>query len=374
MAGNEWRYIKECLDTNWVSSAGKFVDRFEQMVADYVGGQYAVACVNGTAALHMALMVAGVKANDEVLIPALTFAAPAFATRYLGAWPTFLDVDKTTYQLDSKNAKAFLREMCEKKNGTTINRITKRPVRAIIPVHILGHPVDMDPITDLAKEYGLTVIEDAAESLGARYKGKSVGVLGDIACFSFNGNKVITTGGGGMVVTNNETWVKKIRYLTTQAKDDPVEYIHNAIGYNYRLTNIQAAMGVAQMELLGSYLEKKRQITDRYREGLRIPGITLPEAAPWASPTFWLYTVQIDREQYGLDSRALMAKLAENGIQSRPLWHPLHSLSPFRECATYKVAVADYLYERSLSLPCSVGLDNEQQQSVIRVIKDIRRL
>lgn len=367
MMGNEWTYIKECLDTNWVSSAGSFVDRFEKMVADYVGAPNAVACASGTAALHTALMVAGVIAGDEVIVPALTFAAPAFAARYIGAWPTFVDVDPLTWQMDPDSVRLFLTEGCELRGGTVVNRVTGRPVRAIIPVHVLGHPVDMDPILELAQRFNLVVIEDAAESLGARYKGKSLGTFGDIACFSFNGNKIITTGGGGMIVTARKEWADKARYLTTQAKDDPIEYVHNEIGYNYRLTNVQAAMGVAQMELLDTFVEKKRQIALRYREGLqKITGIKLPEAAPWASPTFWLYTVQIDREQYGLSSRELMAKLEEEGIQSRPLWHPLHTLAPFSKCTSDRVRVADQIYESAISLPSSVGLSVVDQERVIQ--------
>ncbi|MDO8505860.1 MAG: LegC family aminotransferase [bacterium] len=374
MAGNEWAYIKECLDTNWVSSAGKFVDRFEKMIAEYVGMKYAVACVNGTAALHMALVVAGVKANDEVLVPALTFAAPAFATRYIGAWPTFIDVDKTTCQLDPEKVRGFLSEMCEVKNGITINRITKRLVRAIIPVHLLGHPVDMDPILELAKEYGLAVIEDAAESLGAKYKGDAVGKRGDIACFSFNGNKIITTGGGGMIVTDNKEWAERARYLTTQAKDDPIEYIHNTVGYNYRLTNIQAAMGVAQMEKIDEYVLAKRCIATRYAEGLgNVAGIKLPTEASWAYSTFWLYTIMVDPAIYGMGSRDLMKKLSAASIDSRPLWHPLHTLVPFVGCAAYQIQAAEWIYEHGLSLPSSVGLRPEDQQKVIYVLRKISK-
>lgn len=374
LSGNEWKYLKECLDTNWVSSVGPFVDRFEKMVAEYVGRPYAVACTSGTAALHTALIVAGVASGDEVLIPALTFAAPAFATRYIGAWPTFVDVDHHTWQMDPEAVRLFLMEGCELRGGVAVNRATGRPVRAIIPVHILGHTVDMDPIVELAKEYHLTLIEDAAEGLGVRYKGRQVGSLGDFGCLSFNGNKIITTGGGGMIVTGSEVWAKKARYLTTQAKDDPIEYMHNEIGYNYRLTNIQAALGVAQMEKLNEYVEAKRRIAARYEDGLcDVLGIAIPHGASGTEPTFWLYTIMVDRAHYGMGSRDLMRKLEEKSIQSRPLWHPLHTLKPFEGCTAYKISQATTVYEQGLSLPSSVNLTKEDQEQVIEAIRSYAR-
>ena len=248
--GNEWRYVKECLDTNWVSSVGAYVDRFEQMVAQQAETKHAVATVNGTAALHVALMVAGVQPEDEVLVSTLTFIAPVNAIRYVGAWPVFIDAEPTYWQMDPARVVEFLEQGCRWNDGALYNRRTGRRVTAVIPVHILGHPVDIDPIMAVARKFGLKVIEDATEGLGATYKGRSLGCLGDIACFSFNGNKIITTGGGGMIVTDNEEWARKAKYLTTQAKDDPIEYVHGEVGYNYRLTNLLAAVGCAQMEQL----------------------------------------------------------------------------------------------------------------------------
>ncbi|MFH1428724.1 MAG: DegT/DnrJ/EryC1/StrS family aminotransferase, partial [Candidatus Margulisiibacteriota bacterium] len=242
--GNEWKYVKECLDTGWVSSSGDYVKKFEQHFADYTGAKYAIACVNGTSALHISLLITGIGADDEVIMPALTFVAPANAVRYVGAWPVFMDVQRDTWELDPEKLNDFINQECEYKNSCLINKNTGRQIKAIIPVHILGHPVDMDPILDIARRYELPVIEDATESLGAKYKGKNVGTIGDIACFSFNGNKIITTGGSGMIVTDNKAWADKAHYLTTQAKDDPLEYIHNEVGYNYRLPNILAAMGI----------------------------------------------------------------------------------------------------------------------------------
>jgi len=372
--GNEWRYVKECLDTGWVSSAGAFVDRFERMVADRVGAQHGVATVNGTAALHMALLAAGVGADDEVLVSALTFVAPANAVRYLGAWPVFMDASPQTWEMDPEKVVSFLDTGCEWRQGALYNKVTTRRVRAVVPVHILGHPVDLDPILDRARRYELAVIEDATEALGARYRGQPVGHLGDIACFSFNANKIITTGGGGMIVTDRSDWAARAKYLTTQAKDDDVEYVHNAVGYNYRLTNIQAAVGVAQMEQLDEFIAAKRRIAGSYTGQLaHVGGVTPPAEAPWAHSTFWLYTVLIDRSAYGRSSRDLMHRLADEGIQSRPLWRPLHRLEPYRACHAYRVEVADRLQEAALSIPCSAGLSSASQERVVRAIATLSR-
>ncbi|MCI0645005.1 MAG: LegC family aminotransferase [Chloroflexi bacterium] len=364
--GNEWQYIKECLDSNWVSSVGSFVDRFEHMMAEAVGTQYAVATVNGTAALHVALLVAGVQPGDEVLVSSLTFIAPANAIRYVGAWPVFIDAEPTYWQMDPQRVQEFLEDGCRWENGALTNKATGRPVKAILPVHILGHPCDIDPIVALARKYNLPVIEDATESLGARYKGQPTGCLGDVACFSFNGNKIITTGGGGMLVTDNTAWARQARYLTTQAKDDPVEYIHSQVGYNYRLTNVLAAMGCAQLEQLDDFVATKRRIAQTYAEALAgVVGITPMVEAPWAWSTFWLYTILVDGAAYGLDSRRLMGRLKEVGVQARPLWQPVH-LSPAHQGAfTVGGSVAAQLNRTGLSLPCSIGLSLEAQQRVI---------
>ena len=364
--GNEWKYVKECLDANWVSSAGPFVDRFERAVADYVGAEHAVATVNGTAALHVALLVAGVQPDDEVLVSTLSFIAPANAVRYVGARPIFIDAEPGSWQMDPGQVWAFLDKDCQWRNGALYNKATRRRVKAILPVHILGHPVDMDPIVEAARKYELVVIEDGAESIGAKYKGDAVGHLGDIACFSFNGNKIVTTGGGGMIVTDNEARAEKARYLTTQARDDPVEHIHTEIGYNYRLSSIQAAMGCAQMEQLDEYIESKRRIAATYGEALGgIPGLSPMSEASWAFSTFWMYTVLVDRAQYGMDSRALLRQLEQAGIQTRLLWQPLHQ-SPIY-AASYAgggCPVAERLYRDALSLPSSVGLGASQKRVI----------
>jgi perosamine synthetase len=367
--GNEWKYVRECLDTGWVSSVGRFVERFERAVADAVGARHAVATVNGTAALHVSLMLAGVEPDDEVLVPTLTFIAPVNTIRYVRAWPVFVDAQESDWQMDPDRVAFFLRKSCERQGGWVVNQATGRRVRAILPVHILGHPVDMDPILDLAREFGLPVIEDSTEALGVLYRGRPAGHLGDIACFSFNGNKIITTGGGGMIVTDNDAWAARARYLTTQAKDDPVEYVHGAVGYNYRLTNVQGALGVAQMEQLDQYVEAKRRIAAAYDKALAdLPGIALLREPAGSFSTFWMYTVRIDASRYGLGSRELLLRLEEEGIQTRPLWQPIHLSAPHRGEPPAECPVAEALHRDALSLPCSVGLTPEEQEEVIRAV------
>lgn len=372
--GNEWAYVKECLDTGWISSVGPYVTRFEEEVAAYVGVKRAIAVVNGTAGLHIALMVAGVQPDDEVIVPALTFVAPVNAIRYCNAWPVFMDVQLNTWQMDVEKVVEFIEYECDYRDGALFNRSSGRRVKALLPVHILGHPVDMDPLVELARKYDLGLVEDATESLGAKYKGRMVGTIGDVAVLSFNGNKLISTGGGGMVVTNNEKLADYIRYLSTQAKDDSLEYIHHEIGYNYRLTNVLAALGVAQLEQIEEYIAAKQRISVRYSEELtNVPGLILPIEADWAFNVFWLYTMLVEDSEYGMDSRALLRALGKQRIQTRPLWHPIHTLKPYKKCQAYQVQIVDWLYKRALSIPCSVGLRKAEQERVIQTIRALAR-
>jgi len=373
LGGNEWLYVKECLDTNWVSSAGPFVSRFEQSLASYVGADHAIATVNGTAALHVALIVAGVKPDEEVLLPALTFIAPANAVRYAGAWPVFIDVEPNYWQLDPEKVLDFLVQQCQWSNSKLINKITGRQVRAILPVHILGHPCDIDALYEIARKFDLVVVEDATESLGAKYKNRMVGSGGDIACFSFNGNKIITTGGGGMIVTNRADWAERARYLTTQAKDDPIEYVHNEIGYNYRLTNIQAALGCAQMEQLDGFVSAKQRIARQYTQALSaVAGISCPQEAPWALSTYWLYTALVDPQVYGIDSRKLLKHLEQENIQARPLWQPLHRSKAQAGSLSYRIEVTDRIHSMALSLPSSTGLSERDVDLVVAAVAGAR--
>lgn len=371
---NEWRYVKECFDTNWVSSAGPFVDRFERDFANYVETEHAVATSSGTAAIHVSLLVAGVEPDDEVIVSTLTFIAPANVIRYVGARPVFVDAEPDYWQMDIRKLLDFLDNQCQFTNGELRNKATGRRVKAIMPVHILGHPVDMDPIIEAAEKYNLTVISDATESLGGEYRGRKLGQLADIACFSFNGNKIITTGSGGMIVTNREDYARRAKYLTTQAKDDPVEYVHETIGYNYRLTNIQAAMGCAQLEQLPDYVAAKRRIAATYSEAFRdTPGIRPMAQADWALSTYWMFTVLVDKDEFGMDSRELLRRLGEMKIQARPLWQPMHQSPAHSGHYTVSGRVAEQLNRDALSIPCSVGLSMTDQTRVIDAIKGCAR-
>lgn len=369
IAGNEWRYVKECFDTGWVSSAGPFVDRFEREFTVAVGARNAVAVASGTAALHVALRLAGVEPEDEVILPTLTFIAPANAVRYLGGWPVFLDVDPEYWQLDPGELVTFLEEDCEATACGPRNRRTGRTIKAVIPVDILGHPCELDSIREAAERFGIAVVEDATESLGATYKGSRLGHVSGVTCFSFNGNKLLTTGGGGMLTCEDDTLARRARYLTTQAKDDPVEFVHREVGYNYRLTNVQAAMGCAQLERLDDFVAMKRAIAHRYNEGLKgCAGIRPMVEAPWGRSAFWMYTVRVETGA-GVSSRELMHSLANAGIQSRPLWQPLH-LSPAHTGSYARPCpVAESVHCQALSLPCSTGLSVQDQQRVVLELK-----
>ncbi len=371
-SGREWAYVKECLDTGWVSSAGSFVDRFENEVARRAKVPAAVATVNGTAALHVALLVAGVAAEDEVIVPSLTFLAPANAVRYVGAWPVFLDVEARHWQLDPDRVESFVLNGCEWRNGALVDRATGRRVRAIVPVDLLGHPADMDAIREVAARRDLVVIEDATESLGAEYKGRPIGTASDVACFSFNGNKIVTAGGGGAIVTSRLDWARRARYLSTQAKDDPVEYVHQEIGFNYRLTNLAAAVGLAQLERLDEYVERKRRIAAAYTRAFGgVCGLASQEEARWARSTFWLYTLLVDEAAFGVGSRALMRRLADAGIESRPLWQPGHRSPAHAKSVSPPCPVADRLHAVALSLPSSVGLTSDEQERVVDAVLSI---
>jgi perosamine synthetase len=368
LSGAEWTYVKDCFDTGWVSSVGAWVDRFERAVAAFVGSPHAIATVNGTAAIHIALLVAGVEPDDEVIVPTLTFIAPANAVRYAGAWPVFAGVEDQYWQIDVARLSDHLQRDYRVENGRLWNRTTGRRLAALLPVHLLGHPVDLDPLMEVAGKYSLPIVEDATESLGAEYRGRRIG-SGWLGCFSFNGNKVITTGGGGMIVTTDPSLAERARYLTTQAKDDPLEYVHGAVGYNYRLTNVQAAMGVAQMEALPGYLAKKLAIAERYTAALSdVPGITVPRQAPWARHAWWLYTVLINDAPSGRDSRAVLRELETQRIQTRPLWQPLHQSPAHPGALSFAVAAAEAIHARALSLPSSVGLAPADQDRVIQAV------
>jgi perosamine synthetase len=374
LQGNEWKYLKECLDTGWVSSAGSFVERFERQVAAYVGSKHAVAVVNGTSALHVALRVIGLQPDEEVLVPDLTFVAPVNAIRYCQAHPVLIDADLRTWQMDVGRVARFLTRECEMKGDMCYNKRTGRRVRAILPVHLLGLSCEIDSIIELAGKHGLKVVEDAAEAMGVRFRGCHVGIFGDVGALSFNGNKIITAGGGGMLITNSAAYADYARYLTTQAKDDELEHIHNEIGYNYRLSNIQAAVGVAQVEQIENFIIKKHTIARTYEEAFSDLDDVVPmPTPPHTRPTYWLYTVLLP-EKTSLEGRQeVIKRLNEQGIGARPFWHTIHNLPAYRTCQAFEIEHSGHLYRRGVSLPSSVGLSAVDLQRCIVAVKQILR-
>ncbi len=371
LRGNEWAYVKDCLDTGWVSSAGPYVTRLEQWAVDHLACAAAVAVTSGTAALHIALLLAGVRPGDAVVVPALTFIAPANAVCYVGARPLFVDAEPEYLQLDPAALRHFLGHDCSREphGGAVRHRATGRPVTAVIVVHVLGHPCDMDELRVVAGDAGLPVIEDATESLGSRYRGRPVGALAGLGCLSFNGNKIATAGGGGLVLAQDEAAAARARYLTTQAKDDPLEYVHGEVGFNYRLTNIQAAVGLAQVEQLDEFVAARQAVRSRYEQGLSgVAGIDLIGEAPWTSPNHWLSAVRVTAAEYGHDSRWLLARLRDAGVETRPLWQPLHRSPAFGAASAGPDWVADELHRDVLCVPSSVSLTAADQARIVALI------
>jgi len=371
LRGNEWKYVKQCLDENWVSSAGKYVELFEQKLAEYVGTRYAVATCNGTAALHTALMILGIGKGDEVIIPALTFIATANVVRYVGAAPVFIDSEEETGNIDVNQVEAFIKSECFFKNHRTlINKKTRNRVRVIIPVHLYGYPAHMDALNELVHRYGITVIEDASEALGSLYHGQSVGSLSTIGCFSFNGNKIITTGGGGMLTTNNHQLARRAKYITTQARDNAKQYHHSEIGYNYRLTNLQAAVGLAQLEKLDDYVDKKRRNALIYSQLLKnIEGIHLPQEEKRIFWNYWMYSIHIDKKQFGISKDELARCLETKGVQTGNYFVPLSSLPPYRGLCNGTIKFAKKLHTQGLHLPSSINITKEEQEKISNIIK-----
>jgi perosamine synthetase len=356
-SGREWEYVKDCLDSGWVSSVGAYVDRFEQMLCDYTGSPYAVAAVNGTAALHICLLLAGVKAGDEVLVPAATFIATANTVTYCNAIPHFVDVEERTLGLDPHKLNDYLKEISEFRRGICYNRLTGRPIRAVVPMHTFGHPVDLDPLQELCERYHLVMVEDAAESLGSLYKGQHTGTRGLVSSLSFNGNKTITTGGGGAILTNSKSIDKLAKHLTTQAKTPHRwEFNHDLIGYNYRMPNINAALGCAQLEQLLGFIEKKRNLAGRYQVAFQdIPGIRFFTEPDFARSNYWLNVLILD-EEFARERDNLLESTNNAGIMTRPLWTLMHKLSMYHDCPRMDLSVAEDLESRVINIPSSACL------------------
>jgi len=353
--GNEWIYLKECLDSNYVSSVGKFVDQFELSLANYTGAKYAISVVNGTAALQIALKLAGVNRGEEVLLPALTFVATANAISYLGAIPHFVDSEESTLGIDVVKLREYLSANTEKQSGLCINKSTKRVIRALVPMHTFGHPSDLEQLLSIARDFNLVLVEDAAESLGSFYKGQHTGTFGLLGTLSFNGNKTITTGGGGAILTNDEELAKRAKHLTTTAKIfHKWEFDHDEIGYNYRMPNINAALGCAQMEKLPEKINSKRELFKRYKEEFNlISGASIFEEPKNCQSNYWLQTLLLKEDNLDLRDSVLDASNKE-GIMTRPAWKLMSNLAPYRNSPAMSLEIANALYRRAINLPSNI--------------------
>jgi perosamine synthetase len=369
LAGNEWKYVKDCLDTGWISSAGSYVTQFEQLVADYAGVKYGIACMNGTVGLHIAQILSGVTSNDHVIAPNITFIATLNAIKYTGASPILIDVDTQSWQMDLGLLESFLQEnvVFKEVDGQifSFNKETNKRIKAIMPVHVLGNIGDMDKLQEIATSYHIDIIEDSTEALGSLYKGKHAGSFGKFGVFSFNGNKIISTGGGGVIVTNDEELAKKAKHLTTQAKVSAMEYLHDEVGYNYRLVNVLAAIGVAQMEQFPILLENKKRMDSYYRSELSgIGDIEFQMVLPCVEANCWLFTF---KTKY---MRLLLDYLNLNTIQSRPFWVPMNQLEMFEDdIYVTKNNNSREIYKTSISIPSSAGITKEEMAKVVQTIK-----
>ena len=374
LKGNETKYVLDALEKEWVSTSGNYVNRFEREMSKYLKVSTAIACQSGTAALHLALMLSGVKANDEVIVPTLTFIAAVNPVKYLGAEPIFMDC-QDDLNMDCEKLAKFLKKECSLTCSGLVNKTTKRTIKAIVVVHVFGNMANMEQIMDLAHQYELKVIEDATEALGTYYTqgnlgGKFAGTIGDFGAYSFNGNKIITTGGGGILVGRNTLLVEKARYLSTQAKDDELYYKHDEIGYNYRMTNLQAAIGTAQLESLEKFIQIKTENYNRYKEGLtNIDGFELLNLNLKARNNHWFYALMITDNHLTRDK--LLIKMRDNNIQTRPIWQLIHTQTPYLQNQKYYIEKATYYLEKILNIPCSTNLKSEEIEYILSVLKGL---
>ncbi|MBI5563120.1 MAG: LegC family aminotransferase [Deltaproteobacteria bacterium] len=355
--GNEWAYVKECLDTGWVSSLGKFVDRFESDLAAYTGAKRAVAVVNGTAALHICLKLAGVEPDDEVIIPALTFVATANAVTYCGAVPHLADSSERTLGLDPRRLEEHLKEITTVSGGPCMNKRTGRRIKAVVPMHTFGHPVDIEALMELCGRFNLTLIEDAAESLGSFYKGAHTGTFGRLSALSFNGNKIITTGGGGAILTNDEGLGRLAKHITTTARVAHRWAIaHDMAGYNYRMPNVNAAIGCAQLERMTEFLADKRRLAERYRAAFEgMDGVRFFTEPAFARSNYWLNAILLD-ESFAHERDRLLELTNAEGITTRPAWTLMQRLPMFKGCPGMDTPVAESIERRLINIPSSAAL------------------
>ena len=352
--GNEKIYLNECIDTSYVSSVGKFVDRFEEELAEYTGAKRAVAIVNGTSALHLALLILNIKPGDEVIVPALTFVATANAVTYCGAVPHFVDSCEDNLGIDHIKLRNYLNSICELKNGVYINKNTQRPIKAIIPMHAYGHPCDIEEILEIAKDFNLKVVEDAAESLGSLISSRHTGTFGQIGVLSFNGNKTITTGGGGAIITNDEEIANTAKHLSTTAKQPhPWGFYHDAVGFNYRMPNLNAALGCAQLESIDIFISKKRKLFNLYKDVFSsIDGVKLLEEPKNCKSNYWLQTLILEKPDINL-LEDILSKTNNDGIGTRSTWALMHHLPMYKDCPKSDLSISESLEKRIINIPSS---------------------
>lgn len=374
LKGNELKYVTDVVEQEWVSTGGAYIDRFEREIANYLNVETAISCQNGTAGLHLSLILSDVTLSDEVIVPTLTFIAAVNPVKYTGASPIFMDCDDTLC-MDMNKLEEFCQRECDYIENKLVNKKTEKTIKAMIVVHVFGNMVDMERATEIAKKYNLVLIEDATEALGTYYtdgvfSGKYAGTIGDIGVYSFNGNKIITTGGGGMLVAQNTMIAKKAKYLSTQAKDDPINFIHHEVGYNYRMTNLQAALGVAQLEKLEKFIEIKKRNFETYKAEIEdINGMAMMDFNYNTRPNYWFYSLLIENtDKYKKED--LISFLSENGIQARPIWGLISEQKPYKSEQSYKIERAKYYFNRIINIPCSSNLSNEDANFVVSKIKE----
>ncbi len=373
LKGNELKYVTDAVETEWVSTAGPYVSDFEKKLAEYVHVPAAVSTQNGTSALHISLMLCGVTREDAVIVPTLTFIAAVNPTKYIGAEPIFMDCDDSLC-MDPVKLKKFCEEECDFTDGKLIDRATGRHVKAMVVVHVFGNMADMEAILPIAEKYNIRVVEDATEALGTYYTegkfaGRFAGTFGDFGCYSFNGNKIITTGGGGMIVAKNPEELAHAKHLTTQAKADQANFIHDEIGFNYRMTNLQAALGLAQLEQLEDFIKTKTANYNQYKEAIdKIDGLHVQDFRPGTRSNYWFYSVVFENDETGRD--ALIEELKENHIQSRPIWGLISDQLPYEGARTYDLVKAPWYWKRVVNVPCSTNLTSEGVDRVISVIRN----
>jgi perosamine synthetase len=373
LRGKELEYLIDAVAAGWVSSTGPFVDDFENRVAAYVNSKGAVSCQNGTSGLHIALLICGITKEDEVIVPALTFIAAVNPVKYIGAEPIFMDCDDSLC-MDADKLLEFCLNECNFKDGRLINNKTKKQIKAILVVHVFGNMADMERIMEIADEFNLKVVEDATEAMGTyytqgKYMCKYAGTIGAVGVYSFNGNKIITTGGGGMIVSDNEALLKKAKHLTTQAKNDEFYYTHDEIGFNYRMTNLQAALGLAQLEQLEDFIKIKEANYRFYKERIgEIPGLSILDFKEGIRSNHWFYSLQCD-DHYPLGRDEIIRYFSSRGIQSRPVWGLVNEQKPYRNSQTYKIEKAKFYLEHIVNIPCSTNLVKADVLYVIECLK-----